>query len=294
MSSSLQGKTAIVTGSGQGIGRAVALLLAQQGAEVIVNSRNAQSRDDTSTAADVADEITAAGGRARAVFADVGTMRGAAELVDAALETFGSVVVLVNNAGVYPSVRVEDMTEDTWDTVMNMNLKSTYATAHYGLPHMKAGAGGRIINMISRAGLAGLPSMTAYAAAKAGVTGFTFGLAKKVLGDGITVNCVAPSAATMRTQRTAGVRRAGRGRAKFAPPEQRAPEHIAPAIIYLASDAAARVTGRIFYVMGGEVTLYDPPRPSRTVIKQGTWAADELIGVCESAFGTSLPPPGLG
>ncbi len=288
---SFTGKTAIVTGSGQGIGRAIALFLAQRGAAVVVNSRNAQSRDDTSTAADVADEIAAAGGRVKPVFTDVGTMRGAAELVEAAVETFGSIDILVNNAGVYPSVRAEDMTEDTWDVVMKVNLKAAYATAHYALPHMKARGGGRVINMISRAGLAGVPAMTAYSAAKAGVIGFTFALAKEVVGDGITVNCVSPSAATVRTQRTDAERRAATGQAEFPPAEQRSSAHIAPAVAYLASDAASGVTGRIFFVEGGEVTLYDPPLPSRTIIKQGIWATDELVGVCASAFGTTLQPP---
>jgi NAD(P)-dependent dehydrogenase (short-subunit alcohol dehydrogenase family) len=291
VASSFNGTTAIVTGSGQGIGRAIALFLAQRGAAVVVNSRTAQSRDDTSTAADVADEIAAAGGRVKPVFADVGTMHGAAELVEAAVETFGSIDILVNNAGVYPSVRAEEMTEDTWDMVMNVNLKATYATAHYALPYMRARSGGRVINMISRAGLAGVPAMTAYSAAKAGVIGFTFALAKEVAGDGITVNCVSPSAATVRTQRTDAARRAATGQAEFPSAEQRSSAHIAPAVAYLASDAAGGVTGRIFFVEGGEMTLYDPPLPSRTVIKQGIWTGDELAGVCESAFGPTLLPP---
>ena len=236
MSLDLEGKTAVVTGSGQGIGRAVAHLLAAQGAAVIVNSRSAQSPDNTTTAADVTEEILASGGRARAVFADAGTMRGAGELIEAALESFGSVDILVNNAGVYPAARVEDMTEQTWDTVMNVNLKSTYATCHYAIPHMRSKGFGRVVNMISRAGLAGLASMTAYAASKAGVTGFTFALAKEVADAGITVNCVAPSAATERPERTAAERRARTGHTSFAAPSARTAEQIAPMVAYLVGD----------------------------------------------------------
>src|SRR5258705_12783768 len=126
-----------------------------------------QTTDDAPRVADGAAGMAAAGGGVKPVFPDVGTMRGAAELVEAAVETFGSIDILVNNAGVYPSVRAEDMTEDTWDMVMKVNLKAAYATAHFALPHMKARGGGPVINMISRAGRAGGPAMTADSAAKA-------------------------------------------------------------------------------------------------------------------------------
>jgi NAD(P)-dependent dehydrogenase (short-subunit alcohol dehydrogenase family) len=197
---------------------------------------------------------------------------------------------LVNNAGAYPYVSVEEMTEDTWDTTMNVNLKATYATAHFAVAHMRARGGGRIINMISRAGLAGLPTMTAYSAAKAGVTGFTYGLAKELMEDGITVNCIAPSAATERSEREASTRRARTGHVKFAEVE-RTSEQVAPSVAFLAGEAAAGITGRVFYVIGGEMTLYEPPTPSRSVIKQGLWEVDELTAVCATAFGTTLLPP---
>jgi NAD(P)-dependent dehydrogenase (short-subunit alcohol dehydrogenase family) len=191
---------------------------------------------------------------------------------------------------VYPYVSVEEMTEDTWDMTMNVNLKAAYATAHFAVPHMRPRGSGRIINMISRAGLAGLPAMTAYSAAKAGVTGFTYGLAKELMEDRITVNCVAPSAATVRSERDAGTRRARTGHAKFAEAE-RTSEQVAPSVAFLAGEAAAGITGRVFYVIGGEMTLYEPPAPSRSVIGQGLWEVDELAGVCATAFGTTLLPP---
>ena len=284
----LDGKVALVTGSGQSIGRAIALLLAEEGAAVVVNSRSASSRDDTPTAADTEAEIVKAGGQAHAVFADVGTMDGAAALVDGAIETFGRLDILVNNAGFGATVTIENMGEGDWDSVLDTNLKGTYATAHFAVPHMRAqGGGGRIINIISRVGLAGTPSMTAYTAAKAGAMGFTLALSKELFDDGITVNCVAPTANTVRAQRTATERYAMTGRVIPSSPN-RTPDHIAPLVAHLAGDAAATVTGQIFYAAAGEITLYAAPTPQRTIFKQGKWTLDELEALFPTAFGANL------
>jgi 3-oxoacyl-[acyl-carrier protein] reductase len=283
----LDGKVALVTGSGQSIGRAIALLLAEEGAAVVVNSRSATSPDGTPTAADTETEIVKAGGRAHAVFADVGTMAGAATLVDAAVTTFGRLDILVNNAGFGPTVTIDDMDEAQWDSCLDTNLKGTYATAHYAVPHMRSQGGGRIINIISRVGLAGTPSMTAYTAAKAGSMGFTLALSKELFGDHITVNCLAPTANTVRAQRTAAERHAMTGRV-IPTSTNRTPEHIAPLVVHLASETAAGITGQIFYAAAGEITLYSAPAPQRTIFKQGRWSLDELAAIVPVAFGSEL------
>ena len=286
----LTGKVAVVTGSGQGIGRAIALLLAAEGAAVVVNSRTAQSPDGTSTAADVAAEISAAGGRAEAVFVDAATMDGARSLVDGAAEIFGSVDIVVNNAGSWPTIRIDEMGESAWDEVMGVNLKSAYAMAHYAVPRMRKGGWGRILTVISRVGLVGAATMSAYSASKAGAMGLTFALAKELAGDGITVNCLAPTANTARSARTAAERHAMVGLVVPASAE-RTPERIAPLAVYLASQAAADITGQVFYAAAGEVTLYSPPEPRRSIFAQDAWTLDDLDRAFPSAFGTVLNPP---
>jgi NAD(P)-dependent dehydrogenase (short-subunit alcohol dehydrogenase family) len=281
---------ALVTGSGQGIGRAIAHLLAQEGAAVVTNSRSPESPDATTTAADTAAEIVATGGLAEPVFADVGTMAGAAHLVSRAIERFGSIDIVVNNAATWSHAPVEAMTEEEWDAVIAVNLKGTFATAHWALPHMKARGWGRIVNIISRVGLAGAATMSSYAAAKAGVVGFTYSLAKEVSADAITVNCVAPTAHTVRTLRTAEERYAMIGRA-IPPSPNRTPERVAPLVAYLASDAAAGINGQVFYAAAGEITLHSAPAPVRTLIRQGAWTIEELGPAFAATFGTTLGPP---
>ena len=290
MAGSLQGKIAIVTGSGQSIGRAIALFLAAEGAAVITNSRTAVSGDGTPTAKDTAAEIQAAGGKSVAVYADVGTMAGAKALVDSAMGEFGGLDILINNAGFGPTVFLEDMSEDIWDSTLDTNLKAHFATAFYAVPHMKARGGGRILNVISRVGLGGAASMTAYAAAKAGAMGFTFALAKELESADITVNCLAPTANTTRSQRTAAERYAKIGR-QIPPSPTRTPEHVAPVAGYLVGPHAGAITGQIFYAAAGEITHYAAPTATRSIYKDGKWTLAELAKVMPPAFGASLKPP---
>ena len=284
------GKVAIVTGSGQSIGRAIARLLAAEGASVVTNSRTAVSRDDTPTAADTAREIVDAGGRAVPVFGDVGTMAVAKTLIDAAVTEFGALDIIVNNAGFANYLKLEEMTEASWDAELATNLKAPFAMAHYGVPHLKARGGGRILNVISRVGLHGAGGMAAYAAAKAGVLGLTFTLAKELAGDNITINCLAPTANTVRADRTAAERNARMG---YTPQlsSRRTPEHIAPIAAYLVSDAATSINGQIFYAAAGHVTLYAPPLPRNTIITDDIWSLEALAKLVPEAFGAVLEPP---
>jgi NAD(P)-dependent dehydrogenase (short-subunit alcohol dehydrogenase family) len=290
MTTPLAGKVAVVTGSGQGIGSAIARRLAAEGASVVVNSRTEVSRDDTPTAKDCAAAIERAGGTAYPVFCDVGTAGGAAALVDAAVQRFGRLDILVNNAAVFPSASITETTEQQWDAVIATNLTSVYLTSHAAVPHLQSHGSGRIVNIISRYGLVGFQRMTAYSASKAGVIGLTFALAKEVAGSGLTVNCVSPSAPTERSRRTAGERHGADIRPAPTDPDL-TPDHIPPIVLYLVSEQGGCYNGQIFGALGGEITLWAPPTPARTIKKSGMWGLDELTAMMPSAFGERLDPP---
>ena len=290
MAGRLQGKAAVVTGSGQSVGRSIALLLAAEGASVVVNSRSPVSPDGTPTAADTVKTITEAGGKAIAVFADVSTMEGGRKLVDACLESYGSIDILVNNAGQDPVYPVDTMTEAQWDHIIDVNLKSQYICAHFAAPHMKQKRWGRIINASSRAGLYGMPAMTAYSAAKAGTIGFTYALALELSDAGITVNCFVPRANTVRSERSRQDMLAATGKSMFAESPNRTPDHVAPAVVYLATDEAAGITGQVFFTSAGAITLYAGTQPVTTLVKQGIWSLDELDKSFPNAFGANLAP----
>ena len=288
MGQTLQGKVAVVTGSGRNIGRAVALLMAQEGAAVVTNNRSPDSPHGS--AEGTAREIVAAGGRATPVYADIATMEGARRLVQAAVDAYGSVDILVSNAAASERAPIDEMTEEQWDGTLDACLKSQFACARYAAPIMKAKGWGRIINVSSRIGLFGFSGMASYAAAKAGTVGLTLALAHELGKHGITVNCLVPTATT---HRSAEFARFAAAQAVFrhAPSANRLPEHIAPIVAYLCGDAAGKVNGQILYAAGGEVTLYTSPRPVRTIYKPGGWSLEELSSLFPTAFGDELPPP---
>ncbi len=293
MGRTLEGKVAVVTGSGQNIGRAIALLMAAEGARVVTNSRTEVSRDQTPTAADTAREIEASGGSAVAAFADVSTTDGARQVVELAVETFGTVDILVNNAGGSALLEsLDTMSDHDRDRVMASNLTSQFACSGIALPVMKRAGSGRIINVGSNVGLFGMAGMTAYAAAKAGVVGLTFALAHELEGSGITVNCLVPTASTRRNERTRAERERVTGHVLQTSPD-RTPDAIAPIAGYLASDAASRVSGQVIYSAGGQLTLYSWPPPARTLLKQGHWSVDELHEAVPRYFGTDLTAYGI-
>lgn len=290
MTGRLDGRVAVVTGSGQSIGRAVAELLALEGASVVVNSRTETSPDDTPTAADTVRDISAQGGRATAVFADVATMEGAQQAVEAAVTTFGRLDILVNNAGGGGVLStIEALAEPDWDAVILANLKSQYACTHFAVPHLVKGGGGRIVNVGSIVGLLGMSQMTAYAAAKGGVLGLTMALAHELASSGITVNCVLPSAATDRNNRTRTEREALTGVVVPLTPD-RVPEAVAPLIAFLATDAAEQISGQVFDIAAGRITQYLWPPVTRTLFKPGRWTLAELENEFPSCFGTSSMP----
>jgi 3-oxoacyl-[acyl-carrier protein] reductase len=250
MSKALTDKVALVTGASRGIGRAIAVELAHRGAQVVVNyNRSAKA------ATEVVAAIEAEGGEATAAQADVSDLSQAQALVQATVETYGRLDILVNNAGVTRDQVLVRMKEEEWDTVIRVNLKSVFNTCKAGARTMLRQRRGRIINISSVVGIAGQGGQTNYAAAKAGIIGFTKSLAKELGSRAITVNAVAPG--FVPTDLTADLPENLRQEAIERTPLQRMgrPEEIAYAVAFLASDEAAFITGAVIPVDGGLVMV---------------------------------------
>ncbi len=275
----LEGKVAIVTGSGGGIGREHARLMAREGARVVVNDLGGD-RHGGGRGAEMADrvveEIRAAGGEAAASYDSVATREGADGLVWTALSRFGSVDVLVNNAGILRDRTLLNMSEEDFDRVLEVHLRGTFLCTQAAARVMKAqGRGGRIVNTTSISGLLGNFGQGNYAAAKAGIYGLTRVAALELQKFGVTVNAVAPVALTRMTADLAMM--------KEATEQDLGPQHVAPAVLFLSSDLAAGVTGQVVGVQGRRIFLYrvetadgvekDPSR--------GPWTAEEIAAAWE-------------
>jgi NAD(P)-dependent dehydrogenase (short-subunit alcohol dehydrogenase family) len=271
MAARLFGKTAIVTGGGGGIGRAAALALAAEGAYLVINDvgRDAQGQRLADAAVD---EIQRAGGRAVASYASVTTLPGGSEIVASAVEAFGGVDILVACAGNYKERMLVEMTEDDWDSQIDVNLKGTFTCIRAAVPEMIKRQGGRIITVASRAAFGNPRGGLAYAAAKAGVMGATAQMARELKSHAIAVNCLLPSANTTLFPKT-------EQRAGSPLPEAGSldPACIAPVIVYLCTDAASGVTGQFIYSSGSDVMVHHYPLDMQTLLhKQGRWTAEEL------------------
>jgi len=243
---SLENRVAIVTGGSRGIGRAVALELAARGASVVVNYNSSPNR-----AEEVVKEIEAAGGKAATFQADVSNFEAAGNLVKFAVETFGDLHILVNNAGITRDMVIMMMPEADWDTVINTNLKSTFNCSKAAVRHMMRKRYGRIISIASVAGQMGNPGQTNYSASKAGQIGFTKSLAREVAARNITVNAIAPGfvETEILDAMPEGTLEAA---LKMVPLSRTAqPEEIGYAVAFLASDQAGYITGQILGVDGG-------------------------------------------
>jgi NAD(P)-dependent dehydrogenase (short-subunit alcohol dehydrogenase family) len=276
----LDGKVAIVTGAGRGIGRGEAMLLAAEGAKVVVNDLGGEwdgSGQDTRFAQQVVDEIAAAGGEAVANYDDVASWDGAQSMVRQAIDTYGQLNILVNNAGILRDKMIFNLDESDWDSVIRVHLKGHFAptrfAAAYWREQSKAGntIPGRVINTSSESGLFANAGQTNYAAAKAGIASMTIALARELSKYGVTCNAIAPRARTRMTEGTFGEIKAG---GDF---DEWDPDNIAPTVAWLATDDAADVTGQVFVVWGGQVTLMEGWTAANAIEQKKRWTVEELI-----------------
>ena len=291
----LNGRVAIVTGAGRGIGRSVARLLATEGASIVVNDLGAAvdgSGQDSGPAHDVVAEIGEAGGKAIASGVDIADFAAAENLIETAIEEFGRLDILVNVAGILRDRMVFNMTEQEWDDVIRVHLKGTFNTTKFASAHWRSlrdsSAQNRIINFTSVSGLHGAPGQPNYAAAKMGIVGLTYSSARSLAKYGVTVNAISPGAATRMTDSVPDERLRARPGA-----DEWSPDNVAPIVAYLASERSGWITGRIIHSSGYEVSLYSNPEPVIRIVGTGPWQADALSEQVERAFGPLLrPPPG--
>ena len=293
------GKVAIVTGAGRGIGREEALLLAREGAAVIVNDLGGSaegSGSDATPAQQVVDEIVAAGGRAAANYGSVASFSDAKELVDQAVDTFGGLDVLINNAGILRDKMSFNMDEDEWDLVVNVHMKGHFCTARHAGNYWRARAketggpvGASIVNTASESGLYGNAGQLNYAAAKAGIASMTIVLARELERSGVRVNCIAPVARTRLTEGLAGDAMA----AKEGEFDRFGPDNVAAVAAWLASDLCNGISGQVVKVMGGVVQLLEGWRPLTEATSDKPWTIDSVDETRAALFAKSdgtIPP----
>ena len=280
----LDGRVAIITGAGRGIGREHALLFAAEGAKVVVNDLGGAvdgSGDDRTAAEQVVDEIRSMGGEALANADDVADWDGGRRLVEAAVEAFGDLHVLVNNAGILRDKMLVNMAEEEWDSVIHVHLKwhflPTRHAAAYWREQVKGGHEVRasVVNTSSTSGLLGNPGQTNYGAAKAGIAAFTVIAAKELERYGVRVNAIAPAARTRMTEQTPGL-----GDIVKAPTDPGTfdiwnPANVSPLVAYLATEDCP-LNGQVFFVQGGTVRLFQPWTMTATIERPERWTVAEL------------------
>lgn len=283
MSGLCQGRVVVITGAGNGIGRAHAHLFAAEGAKVVVNDLGGApdgSGGSTGPAQTVVDEINATGGTAVANTDDISSWDGAQRLIGQAIDTYGRLDVLVNNAGILRDRMMVNMSEPEWDAVVKVHLKGTFAPSHFAAEHFrersKAGEDvqGRIINTTSPSGLFGNVGQTNYGAAKAGIAAFTVISAMELDRYSVTVNAIAPTALTRLTADLGNL-----GDIDEKAKQALAPEHIAPVAVWLGSTASAGVTGRVFGVWGPKISIAEGWAYGPAVEGDGVWEPAALSEV---------------
>lgn len=285
----LEGRAALVTGSGRGIGRAIALGLAAQGARVVVNDVGGSLDGrgvDADPARETCDEIRRAGGEAVPCGESVTDFEGAGRMVEIAVESFGRLDILVNNAGIVRDRTLVKMDEADFDAVVAVHMKGTFNCSRHAAPVMRDAGYGRIVNITSSAGLRGNFGQTSYGAAKAAIMGMTFVWALELGRHGITVNALAPVGATRMTASL--YERSG----EEPPPDADAALN-APMVAYLASEHAAHVNGQIVGRTGYAYTLFQHPKPIASMWRDGGWDAPGVAERFDDVLGQHLQPVGM-
>ena len=280
----LQDKTVVVTGAGRGIGRAYALAMAKEGAQIVVNDLGVDllgAGPRSETAEDVVAEIQATGGQALASAVDISDPEGAAELMNAAVDHFGSIDALVNNAAIEFRGTLEEHTAQDWDRVMAVNTRGTLLCVQQAVPHMRAAGHGSILNTTSGSFWEGIEEVAAYSASKAAVFSLTLSQHAELRSAGINSNCIAPNATRTRMLESWLARLARESqRAEEEVAEEygiQPPENLAPLAILLCSDAGRHISGRIFEVQGPRIHEILPPSRGICVERKGTaWDPDML------------------
>jgi NAD(P)-dependent dehydrogenase (short-subunit alcohol dehydrogenase family) len=307
MTDKLKGRNAVVTGAGRGIGREVALLLAREGANVVVNDPGVNvdgTGDDAGPADQVMQDIRSAGGTAVANHDSVADIAGGENMIKQCVDAFGRLDILINVAGILRDRMVFNMSEEEWDAVIAVHLKGHYNTIRPASVLMRQQRYGRIVNFSSISGLRGNSGQANYGAAKAGIAGLTRVVARDLGRYGVTCNAIAPVADT---RMTAGVPdaarqvRTQRGMAAAPAPVrlvEMTPGHVAPMTVYLCTDEAWNINGKIFHVAGGDVSLAAEETPVRQISKAGKWEVEELLSLVPSHLMLGVdnpapPPPDL-
>ena len=301
MAGLVQDKVVMVTGSGRGIGRGIAMLMAAQGAKIVVVDPGVNidgTGADATPADQVVKEITDAGGAAVACHESVATMEGGEAAVQTAIDSFGKLDVVVTCHGILRDRMVFNMTEQEWDDVIAVHLKGTFAVVKSACILFRQQRSGRVITFSSTSGLYGNSGQANYGAAKDGIAGFTRVVARDMGRYGVTANAISPSAATrmivsvptdtrnLRSQQ--GISGGGGDATEGVRGE---PDDLAPFTVWLASDQSAHVNGHVFHVAGGLVSLLNEPEPVKTIHAEGRWTVEELIRVFPATIGVDLPNP---
>jgi NAD(P)-dependent dehydrogenase (short-subunit alcohol dehydrogenase family) len=287
----IEGKVVVVTGAGRGIGKGIAMLMAKSGAKVVVNDYGTSlggEGTDASVAQQVVDEIKKDGGTAVANIGNVGDARGAEELIATAVDNFGRVDCVVNNAGIVRDRFFHQMTKEEWDAVISVNLCGVFYVSRAAAPHFRKQEGGAYVHLTSTAGLVGSNAQANYAASKMGIVGLSKTIALDMRRYKVRSNCVAPFAFSRMVasidENTPNYE-ARVGKMKVATPEL-----IAPLVVYLASDGAVDVTGQIFGVRRNEIYLFSQPRPIRSVHRSEGWTPETVMAHAIPALRPSFYP----
>lgn len=280
----LEGKVAAVTDSGEGMGREIALWMAREGARVVVNDSGGCGRGP-SVAEEVAEEIRDSGGDALANSESAASWEGAHRLVQASLDHFGRIDILVNNVNTthdHQGCMIFETSEEDWEVVLRSQLKATFCCTRAVLPHMRAQRQGRLIHFTSAAGLIGMVGRTSHGAVKMAIAGFSRNVAIEMERYQVTSNCIAPIACTQPVTvvppAAAKLQKASENIREIVPTD------VAPLTVFLASESARSLSGQIFGVRGSEIFLFSQPRIGRSIHNSQGWTVEGLTGILESAM----------